>query len=319
MTEEYSSRSFFDATDNHAALSGLVLRFQQAITKRFGPGRNRYMAGLWELDIVRGLLWASRRVMRGDCPPLQEPERKGQRIRRAPSWSWMSLVGPVSQCIHGAMYTNRLSYGEPRCTPASPDGQTWSPHPDAWGPLLIKRADFPSVFRLEIKAYLREGRISLVQGSQWPANVPDRPILGDWGFTAIESDRQARRDQVFLEALETEPLSKVDGDKDIDRKQCFQIVGKGAFDCDYGKGGSMKTWAVRITTRYGLLLERVRLINNGPALFAFKRVGIFAINPNSTFYPLDALEIKTRKAGRNEHVDVIVNENRVPLETVVLV
>jgi hypothetical protein len=99
LVAEYSWRDFFDPTDIHAALFGVVLLFQKALQTQYNhlhqPDAGRYMAGLWEIDMGSGLLWRSRRILNPSLPALKRPIRQGAVVERAPSWSWMALVGPV--------------------------------------------------------------------------------------------------------------------------------------------------------------------------------------------------------------------------------
>ena len=126
MTTEYSSRSFFNPTDNHAALSGIVRQVQLALVRSgLDPDREIYMAGLWEIDMVRGLVWRSRRIEDSRLVALKASVYEGRVVRRAPSWSWMALVRPICQ---QSIVDSGL------CVPANLDRKTWNPEPNGWGP-----------------------------------------------------------------------------------------------------------------------------------------------------------------------------------------
>ncbi|KAK2033894.1 heterokaryon incompatibility protein [Colletotrichum zoysiae] len=60
---------------------------------------SRYLAGLWEDDLVRGLLWKPRHQVNGFFKgPLTRPKPTPFApvpVVRAPSWSWASVQGPV--------------------------------------------------------------------------------------------------------------------------------------------------------------------------------------------------------------------------------
>jgi hypothetical protein len=102
LVDQYSFRSIFDPHDIFAALMGLA----KAVQKQLGC---RYLAGLWEDDLVRGLLWLSRNDVVFGAPvskrkvllsrPVERNTKKphvlGQPATRAPSWSWASVEGPV--------------------------------------------------------------------------------------------------------------------------------------------------------------------------------------------------------------------------------
>ncbi|KAL7928817.1 heterokaryon incompatibility protein domain-containing protein [Trichoderma chlorosporum] len=148
LTILYSIRNLWDPTDIFATLCGVALRFQRALG-------TRYLAGLWENDMIRGLLWKSRRVVGGGynnramTKPLSAP-RKGtthrSEIVRAPSWSWTALEGCIWPA-RGRQYDKRLKDAlNFRCRPANQDGITWSP--DAWNPTMVTNLPLPC--RLEV-------------------------------------------------------------------------------------------------------------------------------------------------------------------------
>lgn len=75
---EYMTMQLTEQSDIFPAIEGLARRMHH---DRLG----KYLAGLWETDIMYGLLW--------------EPKDKGTRkpsAYQAPSWSWASVIGPVS-------------------------------------------------------------------------------------------------------------------------------------------------------------------------------------------------------------------------------
>ncbi|KAI6088273.1 heterokaryon incompatibility protein-domain-containing protein [Hypoxylon rubiginosum] len=76
MVEQFKTRKITHLSDTLPALSGLAQCFSEKIN-----APKQYCAGLWENDLVRGLLW------RG------EDETEPSYI--APSWSWVSTTGPV--------------------------------------------------------------------------------------------------------------------------------------------------------------------------------------------------------------------------------
>ncbi|KAK5117737.1 hypothetical protein LTR85_008712 [Meristemomyces frigidus] len=80
LVSQYSHRHLTYATDTLPALSGLAKSWQAR-----SPGLGQYLAGLWEHDLLRGLLW--------QCVDRGETARPGDYL--APSWSWASLRGAV--------------------------------------------------------------------------------------------------------------------------------------------------------------------------------------------------------------------------------
>ncbi|KAI1348713.1 heterokaryon incompatibility protein-domain-containing protein [Xylaria sp. FL0043] len=79
----YAARKFAIQDDVFAAICGL--------TQLKAKIRSRYLAGLWEVDMVRGLLWA--------VYPVLERERRmtAELIPiEVPSWSWVATQGRVT-------------------------------------------------------------------------------------------------------------------------------------------------------------------------------------------------------------------------------
>lgn len=79
VVEDYSRRQITRSSDRLPALAGLTEFF------RVRTGETP-LAGLWEEDLLFGLLWHGQMCVNG----------KG--LANVPSWSWASLNGPVEQC-----------------------------------------------------------------------------------------------------------------------------------------------------------------------------------------------------------------------------
>jgi hypothetical protein len=282
LTEEFSARHFFDPADNHAALSGTVLLFQEAVSLIFAS--SRYMAGLWENDMVKGLLWEIDSDSPSTLPVRKEKNGMQTVISRAPSWSWMSLVGHIYQAPVGA------SVGQLCCSPANPDGKTWSPDPDGWGPLMFMYKDFPSIFRLEVKAYIRKVRISQARlpSQDKPPNLitldstPPNLSIGSYRHFP-ESKPQINRGQQtanqlqrFLEADEVAPNS-VTSDEGFAAKGLFDLKSTILSPPTAG------IHAMRLTSDRGLLLKQIP--DPGYKSVAYKRLGTFSIVNKISFYP----------------------------------
>ncbi|KAF9475453.1 HET-domain-containing protein [Pholiota conissans] len=76
-------------SDRLPALSGLAYRFAEYL-----PKNERYLAGLWEGDLARDLLWESRGSTQTAGPTRD-------RMMTAPSWSWASLVWGGDESANG--------------------------------------------------------------------------------------------------------------------------------------------------------------------------------------------------------------------------
>jgi hypothetical protein len=80
IVEEYSRLRLTRESDRLPALIGVATTFQ----RRLETG---YLAGIWQTDIARGLLWDVTRYASAD----PESEALRQRRPHVPSWSWASL------------------------------------------------------------------------------------------------------------------------------------------------------------------------------------------------------------------------------------
>ncbi|KAF4635730.1 hypothetical protein G7Y89_g2360 [Cudoniella acicularis] len=74
-----------EENDILTALSGLATRYQEL-------GRGRYVAGLWEEDLIQGLLWYS--VTPGVSWNSVAPARRSKSYT-APTFSWANRFGPI--------------------------------------------------------------------------------------------------------------------------------------------------------------------------------------------------------------------------------
>ncbi|KAE9365941.1 hypothetical protein N431DRAFT_562617 [Stipitochalara longipes BDJ] len=95
--ERYSLLSLTDESDRLPALAGLA----RHLSKRFSC---RYLAGLWEEDLARNLLWSRE--------PWRETWRETERRRSSgryytPTWSWTCLGWPTS---YKTSYTSHIRY-----------------------------------------------------------------------------------------------------------------------------------------------------------------------------------------------------------------
>ncbi|KAI0469429.1 heterokaryon incompatibility protein-domain-containing protein [Xylaria cf. heliscus] len=83
---EFSDRDLTNAADVFAALAGLA----QIVKPRV---RSRYLCGLWEADLVRGLLWRPWNAVVARTRTICERRTTAARV---PSWSWATVQGQVT-------------------------------------------------------------------------------------------------------------------------------------------------------------------------------------------------------------------------------
>ena len=111
--EAYSTRALTYESDKLPALSGIAQRTQRLFSSPLPNISNRYLAGLWERDLLNGLTWRS------------FPESRSQVLEQCgiPSWSWASVQRPVSRNgeheIDPDQPTARISHVT--CTPTGVD------------------------------------------------------------------------------------------------------------------------------------------------------------------------------------------------------
>jgi hypothetical protein len=86
MVESYTTRRLSFQSDRLPAISGLAEAFEQA------TGITGYAAGLWQQDLLNGLLWSvGGKYMRSNLG-----EHPIDRLHpRSPTWSWASVDDPV--------------------------------------------------------------------------------------------------------------------------------------------------------------------------------------------------------------------------------
>ncbi len=257
LTMQYSTKNVFDPSDGFAALAGVAVRFQQAIGCR-------YLAGLWEDDMIRGLLWKSRRLLVGPHShdgmrkPIGVKKHAGREIVRAPSWSWLALQGPIlpaTQRSDDRRLQDRATY---QCRPAHEDRVTWTEDP--WDPGVVVYP-FPPC-RLQVLGCPRKVRLSSLLTSGLKEKLK-------WQFSRAKLNHHA----VLLEAAD-------EGDRRNDDRE--SVVAMGLFDVP--ADGSTTLWAMCLSVDEGLLLEGVE---DG----TFSRLGVFIVEHEGFFTPTTPIHV----------------------------
>ena len=80
---------------------------------------DEYIAGLWKTDIVMGMLWTRVRATDGVDSGLRRS------LMKAPSWSWISLVGSVCYYLEGCN-SNCVAIQDMSFPPASPSSDVYT-------------------------------------------------------------------------------------------------------------------------------------------------------------------------------------------------
>ncbi|KAI2621820.1 heterokaryon incompatibility protein-domain-containing protein [Hypoxylon sp. NC1633] len=226
LTRDYSICEIYDPTDVFATLSGVASRFQTALGCR-------YLAGLWEGDMIRGLLWKSGRLLGFARPTedLRDPvgvygNVKGKQFSRAPSWSWLALQGPMWPAKSRSDDRNLQDPSTFRCRPAHPDGHTWSL--GHWDTTIV--SNFPLPFALEVIGRPQEVSCSTIPISEY-----------------YRKPRYRRTAVTLLEAITDLNTRLGNGVQD-------RIVAEGYFD--RAQGNPTTLWAMCLSSEDGILLKK---------------------------------------------------------------
>ncbi|KAH8590671.1 heterokaryon incompatibility protein-domain-containing protein [Bisporella sp. PMI_857] len=279
----YTARALTNPGDVFAAIASLAIMASLTIG-------GRYLAGVWESDLPRGLLWKPRYQIRWMVEPLRY-EKTLAALRRparsqAPSWSWAAVNGPVQ---HG--WDNKKKWppypveGRPSAflvRPASHDFTQWTAQDDCDAHVLHMPL-------CELQMYGRPRRLRCT-------STPQARLL-DW-YETLGYRRRQRPDDLPPQARGTilfEPATVLnDSDLSLLKEACpfDQIVAYGIFDI--AEERIEEFWALPITRNLGLILDR-------NADGTFHRLGIFRIMS----YEGDSMSYEWFSAGAEELVRLV--------------
>jgi hypothetical protein len=283
LTETYSRRSLFDPMDCYAAFAGVARKFQTALAAVSSVKHPRYLAGLWEIDMLKELMWRSSRIDQAPRStdaelrkPLKwlSPPQISRVVERAPSWSWMALEGSITMEMPGS------HRDKPYCSPASQDG-SWAPRD--WGLDLVIDDEITKAlpFSIGVKGRLRQVRVATymtvskrdlfyartIRGS-FKGPRPNTPFFNRDHFSDPAVEKNMEKHGVVL--MDGELMSNFKG----------VPVATGLFDLAEGKPREL--WAIPVWAdskgwpTEGLLLARKQ---NG----SFSRLGVFWVQECEAF------------------------------------
>ncbi|KAF2735106.1 HET-domain-containing protein, partial [Polyplosphaeria fusca] len=86
LVKEYTRRQLTRKSDYFPALSGLTAKFSSL-------AKDEFLCGIWQGDLLRGLLWRSLLLPRPDEENTLEYPQMNTDLA-SPSWSWSSVDGP---------------------------------------------------------------------------------------------------------------------------------------------------------------------------------------------------------------------------------
>ncbi|OTB00027.1 hypothetical protein M426DRAFT_245042 [Hypoxylon sp. CI-4A] len=288
----YTVRQLTNPYDIFAAISGIAQLAQHSI-------KSRYLAGLWEDDMVRGLLWhtwfsfgAKRPSKPGvliNPAEAVEPKRPkdwdGNLTVRAPSWSWASIQGQVherSTYRDEAVFRDPANYLiRPKSKLDTADGSTkptWSapgnPHCDA---------DVLHMPVCELCFLGRPKRVRCLTWSQpkgfagkWQVPPGRKRSLASQGYMALLEP--AESEYPHLEELGLLPKKHLPTDPEATNDDVIAspalIFAEGFFDVVEDRSGITNYWFLPLLKEKwtGLLLHR------DPSNGKFRRLGLAVVS-----------------------------------------
>jgi hypothetical protein len=170
VVSEFSRLRLTKESDRMPAVSGIARRF-------YGTGLGRYVAGIWEADLARGLLYEREQVSGTERAKLQEAISSARESQ--PSWSWTSIPMHGSSSISfnsvlcsGFIQDANFKIISVSCLPASKNPFSWVSNAElkVCGSVLEAKFKSLSSYNLEIK-------ISEVRSSRTTFLVDDYTTL----------------------------------------------------------------------------------------------------------------------------------------------
>ncbi|KIW49260.1 hypothetical protein PV05_10954 [Exophiala xenobiotica] len=252
MVDQYSMRGIYEPHDIFAALAGIAKAVQNTL-------RCRYLAGIWEVDLIRGLLWHSRNDTLpfppgGRYQALKRPTERnankphvlGQVALRAPSWSWASVEGPVfTSSVHqlGKYVQKYRTAANFRVRPALEHPRRWTDN---------ESCDVQQMWMPECELEVFGALVSVRCSDQ---KVPDYAKRTKWWYSPAKIAKHG----VLLVATDHQPE---------------RAVGVGLFDVPDEKNSPLS--CMRIIKEEGLMLQR-------DECGKYHRLGIFVVEDEDWF------------------------------------
>lgn len=120
--QQFTMRELSNPHDIFAAIASIAELAQRVLG-------SRYLAGVWEDDIVRGLLWKPRNHVQLTFGPIKRPSTARLAplpVIRAPSWSWAAVEGPVLQNYNERISSKYQDHSFVKVRPKFRDPDRWS-------------------------------------------------------------------------------------------------------------------------------------------------------------------------------------------------
>lgn len=236
---DYTTRAMRDPNDKLTAISGIAQSLHETL-------QCRYLFGLWETDMIRGLLWTDNLLLspKERAVALRRPE-----TYRAPSWSWASVDGPIH-----VTDTERLAYRYHNPDNVRVKILAIDIAMNSFDPIRDNTSKTGGA-ELKLQGFLKHVQRSTRSVSQYSFRSPF--ING--------RIRKNHEGNIFLLEPMTVPVPE-----EID----LNIVGVAFFDVH--DEGLTSFWCTRLTFHQGLLLSSD---GNG----CYRRIGFFAVEDETWF------------------------------------
>ncbi|KAI1422289.1 heterokaryon incompatibility protein-domain-containing protein [Xylaria sp. FL1777] len=240
---DYTARKITNQNDVFAAVSGLAQTAKARI-------RSRYLGGLWEVDMVRGLLWRVFPVMkrqRRATTVVSHPQQSGveaQVIRtEVPSWSWAAIEGQVKLDF---VSRNEPKYHESNWLVRQKYEGRWTREPTC-------HATAVQIKNCELEFFGRVQRVRCTRARKTQSLIPKKLFGYNVNLIPI-SENEADKEELEDDDQSPEDLN--------------HVVATGWIDVGSEKVGSC--WCLPLTKIEGLILVR-------DERGKFRRLGIMKI------------------------------------------
>lgn len=296
ILRDFTTRQLTNPGDVFASTSSLA---QLAARHLASPG-HRYLAGLWEADMIRGLLWRAR-YEKSQPAVLRRPRPvEGISVNRAPSWSWASVHGAIDHIDFrphenfkdvrtqnwipdGNWIKNSVFSVRPSFVRASPAVEVEGTPNRSWSQDTSCRPDaihMPAC-ELQIMGSLTRGIVSdrRVNIRKWEPRYDWRPPSQRGVTKQYDGFRPCFESALSIYAHGSYVLGEQDG-----RDKSFAV---GVFDVE--EEACKEVWCLQLTEVEGLML---RLVRNWDDIEKFQRVGLFWLEDRHWFNGIGKTNIR---------------------------
>ncbi|KAL6923019.1 hypothetical protein FSST1_000293 [Fusarium sambucinum] len=256
---DFSKRQLSNPHDIFAALASIAAPISEAL-------ESRYLAGLWECDLVRCLLWRPGYKVTNAIGPATRPSPTRfapSPVIRAPSWSWASIQGGIMPLLlrqFRRMGTKRQS-GESFVRPKQQNPVFWTDDTHCGADKL----HMPSC-ELQLLGQIQEAIVL--------SKTPSSDFV-----TSLRNQYKRPTSKVRRPFL----LGRKESNEGISSKDMSRFVALGMFDFD--NESTEKVWCLQLTLEEGLILCR-------RDYGTFQRLGLFQLYQMDWFDNVEETEVK---------------------------